>query len=72
MDPWNVIKMYDVCMYPSAVNGYVTAVYDNHWWLGYVMEKCEEPREIHIQFLHSHGPAHLSHTLFNQMNQLFQ
>jgi hypothetical protein len=31
-----------------TVNGYVIAVYDNHWWLGYVMEKSEESGEIHI------------------------
>jgi hypothetical protein len=31
-----------------TVSVYVTAVYDNHWWLGYVMEKFEETGEIHV------------------------
>jgi hypothetical protein len=31
-----------------TVSDYVTAVYDNHWWLGYAMEEFEGTGEIHI------------------------
>jgi hypothetical protein len=40
-----------------TVSGYVTAVYDNHWWLGYVMEKFEETGGIYIRLLRSQGSS---------------
>jgi hypothetical protein len=32
----------------GTVSGCVTAVYDNHRWLGYIMEKSEETGKIYI------------------------
>lgn len=39
------------------ISGYVTAVYDKNWWLGYILEKNEELDEVKITFLHPCGPA---------------
>jgi hypothetical protein len=41
----------------STVSVCVAAVFDSRSWLGYAMETFEETGEIHIQFLHLHGPA---------------
>ena len=30
----------------SEVSGYITAVYDQKWWLAYVLEKNEEEDEL--------------------------
>ena len=42
----------------NQIHGYVTAIYDNLWWLGYVHDKYTENREVTINFLHPHGPSH--------------
>lgn len=39
------------------ISGYVTAVYDKNWWLGYVLEQNAEVDEVKITFLHPCGPA---------------
>jgi hypothetical protein len=41
----------------ETVTGYMTVVYEDHLWLGYVLEKCEENEEFKIKFLHPHGPS---------------
>jgi hypothetical protein len=30
----------------ETVRGYITIVYEDHWWLGYVLEKYEENLRI--------------------------
>ena len=41
----------------EEIRDYVTAVYDNNLWLGYVLEKNEEQDEVKITFLHPSGPT---------------
>jgi hypothetical protein len=41
----------------ETVRGYITIVYEDHWWLGYVLEKYDENEEFKIRFLHPHGPS---------------
>jgi hypothetical protein len=35
----------------ETVRGYITVVYEDHWWLGYVLEKCEETEKFKIRVL---------------------
>lgn len=39
------------------VKGYVTALYDEHWWLAYVMDVIPADEEAELNFLHPHGPS---------------
>ena len=40
----------------SSVTGYMVAEYDEHWWIGCVLESNPEKREVTMNFLHPHGP----------------
>lgn len=40
----------------EKIHGFVTAGYDVHWWVAYMMKKTSENREVKVPFLHSHGP----------------
>ena len=46
---------------PSEIKGYITAKYDNHLWLGCVMQTFLDNNEMEINFLHPHGPARSFH-----------
>jgi hypothetical protein len=35
----------------------VTVVYDNAWWLGYVIEKNTEEKTVSVNFLTPRGPS---------------
>ena len=35
---------------------YVTAIYDGHWWLASVTNVSTAEEEVHLNFLHPHGP----------------
>ncbi len=39
------------------INGYVTVVYDNTWWLGYVIDKNTEEKTVSVNFLTPRGPS---------------
>ena len=39
------------------VNGYVTVMYEDNWWLGYVLDKNFNSGEVTVKFLHPHGPS---------------
>jgi len=49
----------------EPINGYVTAMYDGFWWLGYVRDSAEpeinrwdcETEEVEVNFLHPSGPS---------------
>jgi hypothetical protein len=41
----------------ERVRGYIAVVYEDHWWLGYVLEKYKENEEFKIIFPHPHGPS---------------
>jgi hypothetical protein len=41
----------------ETIRGYIAVVYEDHWWLGYVLEKYEENEEFKIRFLHVHGSS---------------
>lgn len=41
----------------AEVSGYVTIVYDNRWWLAYVLEKDEINDEVKVSFLNPAGPS---------------
>ena len=41
----------------DAINGYVTVMYEDNWWLGCVIDKFDEQKEVLIQFLKPHGPS---------------
>jgi hypothetical protein len=40
----------------ETVTGYIAMVCEDHWWLGYVLEKYEKNEEFKMRFLHRHGP----------------
>ncbi|GBO06190.1 hypothetical protein AVEN_138860-1 [Araneus ventricosus] len=39
------------------ISGYITAVYEGNWWLGYLLQKNEELDEVKITFLHPFGSS---------------
>ena len=39
------------------MSGYVVVVYEEEWWIGYVLEKNEEEGIVFLSFLHPHGPS---------------
>ena len=39
------------------VKGYVTAIYDGHWWLAYVTDVIPADEEAKLKFLHLHRPT---------------
>ena len=41
----------------SAINGYVTVIYDGFWWLASVIKSMQETEEVEVNFLHPHGPS---------------
>ena len=41
----------------SVIRGYVTARYDDLWWLACVTKSLPDSEEVEISFLHPHGPA---------------
>ena len=41
----------------ADVVGYVTAIYDGHWWLASVTNVSTAEEEMHLNFLHPHGPS---------------
>ena len=43
----------------SSVTGYMVVEYDEHWWIGCVLESNPEKREVTMNFLHPHGPSQL-------------
>src|SRR6218665_1732979 len=45
----------------ADLKGYITAKYDDHWWLGCVMQTFAGQNEVEINFLHPHGPARSFH-----------
>ena len=40
------------------ISGFVTCVYDAHWWLALVLETDKENAELKVTFLHPQGPSH--------------
>lgn len=36
---------------------YVACIYDQHWWIGNIREVSELEKDIHINFMHPHGPS---------------
>lgn len=46
------LKMVDI-----SVNDYIVCTYGDHWYFGLVMEKNEIECDVHVKFLHPHGPA---------------
>lgn len=41
----------------EKISGFVTAIYDDFWWLGCVLGKNDESQEVTISFLHPSGPS---------------
>jgi hypothetical protein len=41
----------------ETVRGCITVVCEDHWWLGYVLEKYEENEEFKTRCLHPHEPS---------------
>jgi len=41
----------------ADLTGYITAKYDDHLWLGCVMQTFAGQNEVEIKFLYPHGPA---------------
>lgn len=39
------------------LRGYVTAIYNSKWWLGYVLEKRKDTKEAKLIFLYPEGPS---------------
>ena len=36
---------------------YVACHYDDHWWIGTIIEKCDGGGDIKVNFLHPFGPS---------------
>ena len=50
------------CLDPEIVLGpYTVVVYDQNWWLGFVMEENVVENDVTAKFLHPKGPAKLYH-----------
>ena len=43
--------------YDAPLSGYLTAKYDNQWWLGYIIEAFDYTQEVKLRFLHPAGPS---------------
>lgn len=41
----------------ADISGYITTVYDNQWWLAYVLAKNENDEQVKVTFLHPAGPS---------------
>ena len=41
----------------SSITGYMVVEYDEHWWIGCVLESNPEKREVTMNFLHPHDPG---------------
>ena len=41
----------------DQLTGYVTCVYDQHWWVAYVQEVDVHNSLVKLKFLHPHGPS---------------
>ena len=41
----------------DQLTGYVTCVYDQHWWVAYVQEIDVDNSLVTLKFLHPHGPS---------------
>ena len=44
---WKSVKSLD----------FVSCYYEEHWWIGLVLEKDEEQEDLRIKFMHPHGPS---------------
>lgn len=44
-------------MFNGKLAGYVTVIYDGHWWLACISEAFPESQEVNVKFLHLHGPS---------------
>jgi len=42
----------------EEINGFVTVVENDQWWVGCVLRVEEESRKIFVIFLNTHGPSH--------------
>ena len=36
---------------------FVSCYYDNHWWIGVVLEKNDQQEDFHIKFMYPNGPS---------------
>ena len=43
----------------ETVSGYVTCMYNNNWWLAFVLDLDTENSKVKVTFLHPQGPARL-------------
>ena len=41
----------------NKIKGFVTTVYDKHWWLGCVIEVNEDENKVNVNLLIPHGPS---------------
>jgi hypothetical protein len=39
------------------VHDYVSCMYDNIWWIGLVQEIDIDEGDMHVKFMHPHGPS---------------
>ena len=39
------------------IASYAAAVYDENWWVGLVLEKNDEERDVTMKFMHPKGPS---------------
>ena len=39
------------------VGQYIAGVYDSQWWVGNILDKSDEYSDVHMRFMHPHGPA---------------
>ena len=42
---------------PKKIKGLVTCLYDEEWWVACVLQVSEDSEQVHVSFLHPHGPS---------------
>ena len=43
--------------WPGSVGDYVVCMYDEDWYIGVILEVCEEEGDIKVSFMHPKGPG---------------
>ena len=42
----------------EKIEGFITCIYDEHWWLACVLQIDSEECEVKVSILHPNGPAY--------------
>ena len=54
---YRVVAEAEPMRFIAQVGQYVASLYDGKWWVGYVLDRCEEQEDAQVRFMHPNGPA---------------